>query len=149
MLLRCVARLRAELIRCSTTANLDQDHLPNALIEVGTWRAAGVIISGILVTYHLNPLNFNLIGQIDAPQISTADSSEFTIRHLLVQPNHPPRSKTWFFSLQTASQLVATRCPVPGDLYIMDGDPAVEPELDSFSLTFPLPYRVAFIIVFG
>ncbi|KAI1500075.1 EXS family-domain-containing protein [Biscogniauxia marginata] len=29
----------------------------------------------------------------------------------------------------------------------MDGDPAVEPELDSFSLTFPLPYRVAFIIV--
>ncbi|KAK3942189.1 protein ERD1 1 [Diplogelasinospora grovesii] len=29
----------------------------------------------------------------------------------------------------------------------MDGDPAVEPELDSFSLTFPLPYRVAFIII--
>ncbi|KAH8890864.1 EXS-domain-containing protein [Thozetella sp. PMI_491] len=29
----------------------------------------------------------------------------------------------------------------------MDGDPAVENELDSFSLTFPLPYRVAFIIV--
>ncbi|KAK3694945.1 EXS family-domain-containing protein [Podospora appendiculata] len=29
----------------------------------------------------------------------------------------------------------------------MDGDPAVEPGLDSFSLTFPLPYRVAFIIV--
>ncbi|KAK9771359.1 putative EXS domain-containing protein [Seiridium cardinale] len=29
----------------------------------------------------------------------------------------------------------------------MDGDPAVEPELDSFSLTFPLPYRVAFIVV--
>ncbi|KAI1083008.1 EXS family protein [Whalleya microplaca] len=29
----------------------------------------------------------------------------------------------------------------------MDGDPAVEPELDSFSLTFPLPYRVAFIAV--
>lgn len=31
----------------------------------------------------------------------------------------------------------------------MDGDPAVEPELDSFSLTFPLPYRVAFIVVFA
>ncbi|POS81480.1 EXS family protein [Diaporthe helianthi] len=29
----------------------------------------------------------------------------------------------------------------------MDDDPAVEPQLDSFSLTFPLPYRVAFIIV--
>lgn len=29
----------------------------------------------------------------------------------------------------------------------MDGDPAIESELDSFSLTFPLPYRVAFIIV--
>ncbi|KAI1872877.1 uncharacterized protein JN550_003751 [Neoarthrinium moseri] len=29
----------------------------------------------------------------------------------------------------------------------MDGDPAVEPELDSFSLTFPLPYRVGFIVV--
>ncbi|KAK3328807.1 EXS family-domain-containing protein [Apodospora peruviana] len=29
----------------------------------------------------------------------------------------------------------------------MDGDPAVEPELDSFSLAFPLPYRVAFIVV--
>ncbi|POR30854.1 Protein ERD1-like protein 1 [Tolypocladium paradoxum] len=28
----------------------------------------------------------------------------------------------------------------------MDGDPAVEPELDSFSLTFPLPYRVGFIV---
>ncbi|CAH0049794.1 unnamed protein product [Clonostachys solani] len=28
----------------------------------------------------------------------------------------------------------------------MDGDPAVESELDSFSLTFPLPYRVGFII---
>lgn len=31
----------------------------------------------------------------------------------------------------------------------MDGDPAVEPRLDSFSLTFPLPYRVAFIVVLG
>ena len=31
----------------------------------------------------------------------------------------------------------------------MDGDPAVESELDSFSLTFPLPYRVAFIVVLG
>ncbi|KAK3382321.1 EXS family-domain-containing protein [Lasiosphaeria ovina] len=29
----------------------------------------------------------------------------------------------------------------------MDGDAAVEPALDSFSLTFPLPYRVASIIV--
>ncbi|KAI0482724.1 EXS family-domain-containing protein [Xylariaceae sp. FL0804] len=29
----------------------------------------------------------------------------------------------------------------------MDGDPAVEPQLDSFSLTFPLPYRIAFIVV--
>ncbi|KAK3341190.1 EXS family-domain-containing protein [Lasiosphaeria hispida] len=29
----------------------------------------------------------------------------------------------------------------------MDGDTAVEPQLDSFSLTFPLPYRVAFIII--
>ncbi|KFH48162.1 hypothetical protein ACRE_010350 [Hapsidospora chrysogenum ATCC 11550] len=28
----------------------------------------------------------------------------------------------------------------------MDGDPAVEPELDSFSLTFPLPYRVGFLV---
>jgi hypothetical protein len=32
---------------------------------------------------------------------------------------------------------------------IMDGDPAVEPELDSFSLTLPLPYRVAIIVVLG
>lgn len=31
----------------------------------------------------------------------------------------------------------------------MDGDPAVEPQLDSFSLTFPLPYRIAFIVVLG
>ena len=31
----------------------------------------------------------------------------------------------------------------------MDGDPAVESRLDSFSLAFPLPYRVAFIIVLG
>ncbi len=31
----------------------------------------------------------------------------------------------------------------------MDGDPAVEPELDSFSLTLPLPYRVALTIVLG
>lgn len=31
----------------------------------------------------------------------------------------------------------------------MDGDPAVESRLDSFSLTFPLPYRVAFIVVLG
>ena len=31
----------------------------------------------------------------------------------------------------------------------MDGDPAVEPELDSFSLTLPLPYRVALIVVLG
>lgn len=29
----------------------------------------------------------------------------------------------------------------------MDGDPAVESELSSFSLTFPLPFRVAFLIV--
>jgi hypothetical protein len=31
----------------------------------------------------------------------------------------------------------------------MDGDPAVEDQLDSFSLTFPLPYRIAFIVVLG
>ncbi|KAK6614590.1 EXS family protein [Botrytis cinerea] len=31
----------------------------------------------------------------------------------------------------------------------MDGDPAVENELDSFSRTLPLPYRVALIIVLG
>jgi hypothetical protein len=31
----------------------------------------------------------------------------------------------------------------------MDGDPSVEPALDSFSLYLPLPYRVALIIVFG
>ncbi|TVY17968.1 Protein ERD1 1-like [Lachnellula arida] len=31
----------------------------------------------------------------------------------------------------------------------MDGDPAVEPDLDSFSLTLPLPYRVALIIEKG
>lgn len=31
----------------------------------------------------------------------------------------------------------------------MDGDPAVEPELDSFSLFLPLPYRVALIILLG
>lgn len=31
----------------------------------------------------------------------------------------------------------------------MDGDPAVEPELDSFSRVLPLPYRVALIIVLG
>ena len=31
----------------------------------------------------------------------------------------------------------------------MDGDPAVEPEVDSFSLVLPLPYRVAIIIVLG
>lgn len=31
----------------------------------------------------------------------------------------------------------------------MDGDPRVEPQLDSFSLTFPLPYRIAFIVVLG
>ncbi|EAQ93609.1 hypothetical protein CHGG_01844 [Chaetomium globosum CBS 148.51] len=29
----------------------------------------------------------------------------------------------------------------------MDGDPAVEHQLDSFSLTFPLPYRIAFIVI--
>ena len=31
----------------------------------------------------------------------------------------------------------------------MDGDPAVGSRLDSFSLTFPLPYRVAFIVILG
>lgn len=31
----------------------------------------------------------------------------------------------------------------------MDGDVAVEPEVDSFSLVLPLPYRVAIIIVLG
>ncbi|OAL30077.1 hypothetical protein AYO20_08981 [Fonsecaea nubica] len=31
----------------------------------------------------------------------------------------------------------------------MDGDAAVEPEVDSFSLVLPLPYRVAIIIVLG
>lgn len=31
----------------------------------------------------------------------------------------------------------------------MDGDPAVEPEIDSFSRVLPLPYRVAIIVVFG
>lgn len=31
----------------------------------------------------------------------------------------------------------------------MDGDPAVDSELDGFSLTFPLPYRVGFIVTLG
>jgi len=31
----------------------------------------------------------------------------------------------------------------------MDLDPSVEPELDSLSLTLPLPYRVGLIIVLG
>ena len=31
----------------------------------------------------------------------------------------------------------------------MDGDPAVEPELDNFSLVLPLPYRVAIVLVLG
>lgn len=31
----------------------------------------------------------------------------------------------------------------------MDGDPAVEPELDAFSLLLPLPYRIAVILVLG
>lgn len=31
----------------------------------------------------------------------------------------------------------------------MDGDPAVESGLDSFSLAFPLPYRVGFIVTLG
>jgi hypothetical protein len=31
----------------------------------------------------------------------------------------------------------------------MDGDPAVEPEFDSFSLSLPLPYRVALVVVLG
>ena len=31
----------------------------------------------------------------------------------------------------------------------MDGDPAVEPELDAFSLILPLPYRIAVIVVLG
>lgn len=31
----------------------------------------------------------------------------------------------------------------------MDGDPAVESELDTFSLILPLPYRVAVIFVLG
>lgn len=31
----------------------------------------------------------------------------------------------------------------------MDLDPAVEPELDAFSLFLPLPYRVSLIIVLG
>lgn len=31
----------------------------------------------------------------------------------------------------------------------MDGDPAVEPELDAFSLILPLPYRIAVIFVLG
>lgn len=31
----------------------------------------------------------------------------------------------------------------------MDGDPAVDSELDTFSLILPLPYRIAFILVLG
>lgn len=31
----------------------------------------------------------------------------------------------------------------------MDGDPAVESELDAFSLVFPLPFRVGFIATLG
>lgn len=31
----------------------------------------------------------------------------------------------------------------------MDGDPVVEPELDTFSLILPLPYRIAVILVLG
>lgn len=34
-------------------------------------------------------------------------------------------------------------------LAVMDGDPAVEAQLDGFSLVLPLPYRVALIIVLG
>lgn len=31
----------------------------------------------------------------------------------------------------------------------MDGDPSIEPELDTLGLFLPLPYRVAVILVLG
>jgi len=31
----------------------------------------------------------------------------------------------------------------------MEGDPTVEPELDTFSVILPLPYRIAVIVVLG
>ena len=31
----------------------------------------------------------------------------------------------------------------------MDGDPGVEPEVDSFSLVLPLPFRVGIILILG
>lgn len=37
----------------------------------------------------------------------------------------------------------------PIHIQSMDGDPRVESELDSFSRTLPLPYRIAILLVLG
>ena len=62
-------------------------------------------------------------------------------------PTSPqPTFSTHLESLQTREAWLFRVLP---SCRTMDGDPAVEPEIDSFSRVLPLPYRVAIIVVFG
>ena len=51
--------------------------------------------------------------------------------------------------LRLTKVVLSNRPKVTGHEEVMDGDPTVEPQLDTFSLILPLPYRIAVILVLG
>ena len=64
------------------------------------------------------------------------------VQPLTTSLNHIPNQPSHFFASQSAEFRIDY-------VYRMDVDPAVEPELDTFSLILPLPYRIAVIFVLG
>lgn len=74
--------------------------------------------------------------------ITSGSRSELSYDTVLLKGEH------FNILIHEASPAVLTFTSVE-HVYEMDGDPAVEPELDTFGLILPLPFRVAVILVLG
>lgn len=85
-------------------------------------------------------------------KFESQDSTREISQHLVVIPTFDLLHQLLLSSasdVHSSHSFVSTFDATNSAPLIMDGDGYVEPELDSFGLTLPLPYRVAFIIVLG
>lgn len=83
--------------------------------------------------------------------ITLHDAYYYVWRLSIIPSLERSTSSSCFLNVESSSR-ASSSVPTSASVeyvYGMDGDPAVEPELDTFSLILPLPYRVAVILVLG
>jgi hypothetical protein len=78
------------------------------------------------------------------PQIKLGISPKFNVIE-----DHAPNAGNSLAPFNGVSFPSQAGSRASGHVCEMDGDPAVEPELDAFGLILPLPYRVAITLVLG